>query len=170
MPQIDRLSPNPESQILPRAIIGGAGMELPPSASVPPQGMGAVLLYIKASHHLATNTKAIQDDLGLPWSSGMQAEAPLGDKTSGISTAGRVSPNSEILRNAIIGGMGMELPPWPSIPPPGMWLVLLYIPLGYVLANSMNAIQNDLGLPWHCEDGEPAWLDDELELLTTADA
>jgi len=47
----------------------------------------------------------------------------------------------------------MELPPWLSTPPPGMWLVLLYIPLGCILANSINTIQNDLGLPWHCEDG-----------------
>lgn len=165
MPRIDRQIPNPKSKILPHALVGAVGMELQANATVPPLGMGTVVLYTKASHHLCANAASIQRDLGLPWMSDVQSEATLTDVARGMVF--EVNPDSEILRNAIIGGMGLGSLR-PTIPPPGMWVVALYIPLAYLTSNGINAIQNDLGLPWYCEGGEPVWIDDETEMAKTA--
>lgn len=160
MPRIDRQIPNPKSQILPHALVGAVGKELQANATVPPVGMGTVVLYTKASDHLSANAASIQRDLGLPWMPDVQTEATLADDAGGMTI--EVNPHSEILRNAIIGGMGLGSLR-PTIPPPGMWVVALYIPLGYLTSNGINAIQNDLGLPWYCEGGEPVWVDDEID-------
>lgn len=161
MHRIDRQIPNPKSQILPHALVGAVGIELQPSATVPPEGMGTVVLYTKASQHLSDNTESVQTDMGLPWFSDVQSEATIAGVARGMVF--EVNPNSEILRNAIIGGMGLGSLR-PTIPPPGMWVVALYIPLGYLTSNGINAIQNDLGLPWYCEGGEPVWVDDEIDM------
>ena len=58
--------PNPESELLPNAVIGGAGLGLPRKLSAPP-GKAAVLLYVPAELVIGRAIPEIQSDLGLPW-------------------------------------------------------------------------------------------------------
>lgn len=69
------------------------------------------------------------------------------------------NPTSTLLPNAVVGGCGMGVPP-DSDPPPGMGVVLLYVPLGLVVGKSPPEIQRDLGLPWSVEGGGSYWFDD----------
>lgn len=68
------------------------------------------------------------------------------------------NPNSTLLANAVIGGCGMGVPP-DSDPPPGMGVVVLYVPLPLLADKSPLDIQGDLGLPWSVEGGETYWFD-----------
>ena len=58
----------PNSTLLSTAVVGGAGMALPPGAGTPPTGMGTVLLYVPLATIAGLSPLAIQEDLGLPWS------------------------------------------------------------------------------------------------------
>jgi hypothetical protein len=56
------------------------------------------------------------------------------------------NPNSRLLANAIVGGVGLGMPP-ASTPPEGMATVLLYVPTSLVAGKTPIEIQDDLGLP-----------------------
>lgn len=58
---------NIDSQILSSAVVGGAGLALPPGAGNPPPGFGAVLLYVPLSILHGKSPVEMQADLGLPW-------------------------------------------------------------------------------------------------------
>lgn len=68
------------------------------------------------------------------------------------------NPHSKLLEKAVVGGAGMSLPG--VTPPQGLGVVLLYVPLSEVLGKSAIDMQSDLGIPWHCEGGQPVWFDD----------
>lgn len=61
-----RTIPNPKSQLLAGAIVGGVGLTAPRNAT-PPEGMGLVLLYVPLEELADKNPLDIQADLGLPW-------------------------------------------------------------------------------------------------------
>jgi hypothetical protein len=69
------------------------------------------------------------------------------------------NPDSALLRNAVIGGAGLGVPP-DSEPPAGMGCVLLYVPLQQLVAMAPPDIQSDLGLPWAVDGGGSAWFDE----------
>lgn len=58
--------PNPDSQLLANAVIGGAGLGLPPVADAP-EGMATVVLYVLVTEIVGKTMPDIQADLGLPW-------------------------------------------------------------------------------------------------------
>lgn len=58
-------TPNPESRLLAGAIIGGAGLGVPPGEA--PPGMAAVLLYVPIECVVGKSPIELQADLGLPW-------------------------------------------------------------------------------------------------------
>lgn len=68
------------------------------------------------------------------------------------------NPDSSLLANAVIGGCGMDIPP-DSAPPPGMGVVVLYVPLPMLADKSAPDIQRDIGLPWMVEGGGTYWFD-----------
>jgi hypothetical protein len=72
------------------------------------------------------------------------------------------NPHSKLLASAIVGAVGLAVPP-DSEPPAGMAVLLLYVPLDNMVEKNPIEIQTDLGLPWAVEDGSTAWLD---ELVT----
>lgn len=69
------------------------------------------------------------------------------------------NPESKMLANAIVGGAGMGMPG--VTPPRGMGAVLLYVPLDSIQGKSPVEMQADLGLPWHCEGGQPIWFNEQ---------
>lgn len=69
------------------------------------------------------------------------------------------NPDSYLLKNAVVGGVGMSAPP-DSAPPAGMGVVLLYVPLTQLSGMAPPDIQTDLGLPWAVEGGGAAWFDE----------
>lgn len=69
------------------------------------------------------------------------------------------NPSSELLRRAVVGGAGLGLPPGLSAPP-GMGMVLLYVPLEALTSRSIPEVQRDLGLPWSDETGQAVWFDE----------
>lgn len=69
------------------------------------------------------------------------------------------NPDSALLRRAVVGGAGLGLPPDLEAPP-GMAMVLLYVPVEELTSRSMPDIQTDLGLPWAAEDGAGVWFDE----------
>jgi len=77
-------------------------------------------------------------------------------------TTSRTVPNpmSKLLRQAVIGGAGIALPP-DMAPPAGKAMVLLYVPIGELASLAITDIQSDLGIPWSDQDGNPVWLDTE---------
>lgn len=58
---------NVNSEMLAKAVVGGAGLGLPPGAGIPPRGMGAVLLYVPLSAMAGKTPVEMQADMGLPW-------------------------------------------------------------------------------------------------------
>lgn len=62
----DRNIPNPNSKLLSKAVIGGAGLSLPPDTQVP-DGMAMVLLLIPMEEIIGKSMPELQDDIGLPW-------------------------------------------------------------------------------------------------------
>jgi len=69
------------------------------------------------------------------------------------------NPHSELLVGAIVGGAGLTLPPEQEVPE-GMAAVVLFVPMEKMLGKSPMDIQDDLGLPWHMEGGNPVWFDE----------
>lgn len=67
--QVKRKTPNPNSKLLTKAIVAGAGLNIPQGVQ-PPAGYGAVLLFIPATELSKLNPLEIQADLGMPWSDG----------------------------------------------------------------------------------------------------
>lgn len=63
----DKKTINLNSEMLAMAVVGGAGMGLPPGAGTPPPGMGAVLLYVPLSAMAGKSPIEMQADMGLPW-------------------------------------------------------------------------------------------------------
>lgn len=61
-----RKTPNEASQMLASAIVGGAGLTLPPGVAVP-DGMAAVVLFVPMEQMIGKSAIEIQHDLGLPW-------------------------------------------------------------------------------------------------------
>lgn len=51
-----------------QAVVGGAGMGIPPGAGTPPDGMGVVLLYVPLTVMDGKSPIEMQDEMGLPWS------------------------------------------------------------------------------------------------------
>jgi hypothetical protein len=78
-----------------------------------------------------------------------------------MSIASRVIPNpeSKLLKMAVIGGAGSAVP-CGCEPPPGMGVLLLYVPLNQLARMALPAIQADVGLPWAVEGGGSAWFSD----------
>jgi len=60
-----RVIPNPKSRMLAQALVGGAGLSLPPHVT-PPNGMALVLLYVPLNEIVGKNPAQIQADLGDP--------------------------------------------------------------------------------------------------------
>lgn len=58
---------NSESEILSKAIVGGAGMSLPPDLGQPPKGMGAIVLFVPLEVLSCKSPIEMQADMGLPW-------------------------------------------------------------------------------------------------------
>jgi hypothetical protein len=73
----------------------------------------------------------------------------------------RITPNpkSHLLKQSVIGGAGIGFPPDMAIPP-GMGIVLLYVPVSTISGMSPPDIQQDLGLPWSGNDGSEVWFDE----------
>lgn len=69
------------------------------------------------------------------------------------------NPSSCLLRKAIVGGAGLGLPPGIEAPP-GMGMVLLYVPLEELTKRAPPDLQTDLGLPWASDDGKGVWFDE----------
>ncbi len=46
--------------------------------------------------------------------------------------------------------------------PTGKAAVFLYVPIDAVLGRTLPELQQDLGLPWSDEHGNPVWLDELL--------
>ncbi|GIL13728.1 MAG: hypothetical protein BroJett038_24480 [Chloroflexota bacterium] len=69
------------------------------------------------------------------------------------------NPSSVLLKNAVVGGAGLGMPP-DATPPAGMGVVLLYVPLSDLTTMAAPDIQADLGLPWAVEGGGAAWFDE----------
>lgn len=65
-----RTIPNPASRLLANAVVGGAGLFLPPDQGFPPEGKAAVLLYVPVGQVAGKSLPELQADLGLPWSAG----------------------------------------------------------------------------------------------------
>ena len=58
--------PNPKSNILANAVVGGAGIGLPPGFELP-DNMAAVILLVPIDEIAGKSPAEIQNDLGLPW-------------------------------------------------------------------------------------------------------
>lgn len=58
--------PNPKSSILAKAVVGGAGIGLPPGFELP-DNMAAVILLVPIDKIVGKSPAEIQTDLGLPW-------------------------------------------------------------------------------------------------------
>ena len=56
----------------------------------------------------------------------------------------------------------MGIPPGEANPPPGMGVVLLYVPQSAIAQMNPLDMQADLGLPWAGPNGEPFWFDEHL--------
>ncbi len=65
MPKL-RTVPNPNSELLRHAVVGGAGLGLPPDVEAP-AGMAIVLLYVPLDEVTKRSAPELQADLGLPW-------------------------------------------------------------------------------------------------------
>lgn len=63
------VKPNPQSAILANAIVGGAGIGLPPERTAP-KNMGCILLYAPIGHIVGKSVMDLQKDIGLPWCMG----------------------------------------------------------------------------------------------------
>lgn len=59
---------NPKSEMLSKAVVGGAGLFLHHGATTPPDGMGALLLFVPLESMQNKSPIEMQADLGLPWS------------------------------------------------------------------------------------------------------
>lgn len=68
------------------------------------------------------------------------------------------NPQSKLLAKAVVGGVGLA--PDAIEPPPNMACILLYVPLDDLMGRTAPEIQDDLGLPWSANDGEPYWFAD----------
>lgn len=66
MTMTNRRTPNPKSELLAGAIIGGAGIGLPPSQEAP-EGRAFVLLLVPQEQVLGRTALELQNDIGLPW-------------------------------------------------------------------------------------------------------
>lgn len=64
----DANRPQENSRFFEEAVVGGAGMGIPPGAGNPPAGMGVVLLYVPLSVMDGKSPIEMQADMGLPWS------------------------------------------------------------------------------------------------------
>lgn len=56
-----------DSKMLAKAVVGGAGMGIPPGACEPPAGMGAVVLFVPLDAMAGMSPIEMQADMGLPW-------------------------------------------------------------------------------------------------------
>lgn len=65
-PTTQRITPNPQSTLLKKAVIAGAGLGVPPGSD-PPAGMGVLVLYVPLTHLTTMAPRSIQADMGLPW-------------------------------------------------------------------------------------------------------
>lgn len=57
---------NPSSEMLSKAVVGGAGLSVPPIT--PPCGMGVVVLFVPLASMQNKSPIEMQADMGLPWS------------------------------------------------------------------------------------------------------
>lgn len=64
-----RVIPNPHSTLLQHAVVGGAGLGIPPQMQIPP-GYAAVVLLVPANLLTSMNPIEIQSDLSMPWTDG----------------------------------------------------------------------------------------------------
>lgn len=64
-----RVVPNPHSKLLQHAVVGGAGLGVPPQMQIPP-GCAAIVLFVPANLLTSMNPFEIQSDLSMPWSDG----------------------------------------------------------------------------------------------------
>lgn len=58
--------PNPHSILLSNAVVGAAGVALPPDIE-PPISMAPILLFVPIDEMRGKSMSQIQEDLGLPW-------------------------------------------------------------------------------------------------------
>ena len=69
------------------------------------------------------------------------------------------NPKSNMLSNAVVGGVGLSLPP-DATTPDGMAAIVLYVPIDQILGKNPMELQLDLGIPWYTEGGPPSWFDE----------
>lgn len=62
----EREIPNSQSKLLSKAVIGGAGLSIPPDLQVP-EGMAMVLLLVPIAEMVGKSMPELQADMGLPW-------------------------------------------------------------------------------------------------------
>lgn len=63
----ERQIPNPKSEILANALVGGTGLGPMPPGIEPPEGMATVVLYVPEDQIAGKGPLEIQKDLGIPW-------------------------------------------------------------------------------------------------------
>lgn len=68
-----------------------------------------------------------------------------------------IKPNSKILTQAVVGGIGLSLPPGSTTPPKGMACVVLFVPAEAIKGMSPIEMQADMGIAWSGENGAPFW-------------
>lgn len=99
----------------------------------------------------------------------LRTDWPIADAMNGPASGARPvnaaasrvipNPNSRLLVDAAVGCAGLGLPPAVDVPP-GMAVVLMFVPACHVLGKSPLDIQGDLGLPWRGPNGSPFWFDE----------
>lgn len=65
----NRVTPNPKSELLKKAVVAGSGLCIPPGTVIP-HGYGAVVLLVPLDSLCGMNPREVQQDLGMPWSDG----------------------------------------------------------------------------------------------------
>lgn len=143
-----RTIPNPASAVLRAAIV--AAVTADPEEFRPTRhDMALMVLWVPATLLIGMSEANLARDLGLAGGNVPSGAAP--------------NPESRLLRQAVVGGAGLGRPP-EFHAPTGKAAVFLYVPIDAVLGRTLPELQQDLGLPWSDERGNPVWLD---ELLVT---
>lgn len=60
--------PRDQNRFFEQAVVGGAGMGIPPGSGTPPDGMGVVLLYVPLAVMDGKSPIEMQAEMSLPWS------------------------------------------------------------------------------------------------------
>lgn len=138
-----RSIPNPTSAVLRAAIV--AAVTGDPERFQPARhDMALMVLWVPAALLVGVTEAHLAQDLGLAWGNAPSGAAP--------------NHESRLLRQAVVGGAGLGRPPEFQVPA-GKAAVFLHVPIEIMLGYSLPELQQDLGLPWSDEHGNPVWFD-----------